>query len=189
MAGDLLPKPESDAVAFERWTATGFLSLGAKMLAEDDPVKMEMDIVDEQLDTTARTFMGLTIGCARCHDHKFDPIPQADYYSMAGIFKSSKTMENFKVVAKWHEYVLAPEAERRKLQNHLDNIEAKSKEIKGIESAENDRLATEGRAHLGAYLLAAEDLLRYEKIHLQSNAAGGQPRAAGSFERGNAPRT
>src|SRR2546430_7839790 len=49
--------------------------------------------------------MALTVGCARCHDHKFDPIPQADYYSMAGIFKSSKTMENFKVVAKWHEYV------------------------------------------------------------------------------------
>ena len=99
------------------------------MLAEDDPVKMEMDIVDEQLDTTARTFMGLTVGCARCHDHKFDPIPQADYYSLAGIFKSSKTMENFNVVAQWHEYVLAPEAEREKLKEHKAKIEAKNKEI------------------------------------------------------------
>ncbi len=130
LAGDLLPGPVSDAEQFDRWTATGFLSLGAKMLAEDDPVKMEMDIVDEQLDTTARTFMGLTVACARCHDHKFDPIPQADYYSLAGIFKSSQTMENFNVVAKWHEYVLAPEAEREKLKEHLAKIEAKNKEIR-----------------------------------------------------------
>ena len=69
------------------------------MLAEDDPVKMQMDIVDEQIDTTSRAFMGLTLGCARCHDHKFDPIPTADYYSLAGIFLSSKTMENYNVVA------------------------------------------------------------------------------------------
>ena len=102
LAGDLLPDSKDLATTFERWTATGFLSLGAKMLAEDDPVKMEMDIVDEQVDTASRAFMALTVGCARCHDHKFDPIPQADYYSMAGIFKSSKTMERtFVVVCGW----------------------------------------------------------------------------------------
>src|SRR6185369_95533 len=151
LAGDLLPGAGSDATTFERWTATGFLSLGAKMLAEDDPVKMEMDIVDEQLDTTARTFMGLTVGCARCHDHKFDPIPQADYYSMAGIFKSSKTMENFKVVAQWHEYVLAPAAEREKLKEHKAKIEAKNKEIGKIANAENAKLIREARDHVGSY--------------------------------------
>jgi Protein of unknown function (DUF1553)/Protein of unknown function (DUF1549)/Planctomycete cytochrome C len=194
LAGDLLPGPVSDAVAFERWTATGFLSLGAKMLAEDDPVKMEMDIVDEQLDTTARTFMALTVGCARCHDHKFDPIPQADYYSLAGIFKSSKTMENFKVVATWHEYVLAPEAEREKLKEHLARIEAKNKEIGRITDAENTKLIREARDLAGKYLLAAEDALRYERTPLKPAAAGHAPadavrRAAGSFDRGNAPRT
>jgi cytochrome c553 len=195
LAGDLLPGPTTDAVQFERWTATGFLSLGAKMLAEDDPVKMEMDIVDEQLDTTARTFMGLTVGCARCHDHKFDPIPQADYYSLAGIFKSSKTMENFNVVAQWNEYVLAPEAEREKLKEHKAKIEAKSKEMGRISGAENKKLITEAREHAGAYLLAAEDVLRYEGIHLRPAAAGGKVpagavrRTAGSFDRGNAPRT
>ena len=73
------------------------------MLAEDDPVKMEMDIIDEQVDTVGRVFMGLTLGCARCHDHKFDPIPTTDYYGLAGIFKSTKTMENHKVVAMWQE--------------------------------------------------------------------------------------
>ncbi|MCC6395240.1 MAG: DUF1549 domain-containing protein [Bryobacterales bacterium] len=195
LAGDLLPGPASDQESFERWTATGFLSLGAKMLAEDDPVKMQMDIVDEQMDTTVRTFLGLTIGCARCHDHKFDPIPQADYYSLAGIFKSSKTMENFKVVAQWHEYVLAPAPEREKLQQHKAKIEAKNKEIGQISSAENKKLIDEARSHVGAYLLAAGDVLRYEETPLRPAASGGKipptaiRRTAGSFDRGNAPRT
>lgn len=193
LAGDLLPGPAPDEVAFERWTATGFLSLGAKMLAEDDPVKMEMDIIDEQLDTTARTFMGLTLGCARCHDHKFDPLPQADYYSLAGIFKSSKTMENFKVVAQWHEYVLAPEPERKKLDEHLGKIEAKGKEIGRVTGNANKVLMREARDHVGAYLLAADDVLRYEKTPLRpvamgALAAGAVRRDAGSFDRGNAPR-
>ena len=145
LAGDLLPATD-DATQFEHWTATGFLSLGAKMLAEDDPVKMQMDIVDEQIDTTSRAFMGLTLGCARCHDHKFDPIPTADYYSMAGIFLSSKTMENYNVVATWHEFVLAPEEERRKLKAHLDLISAKGKEI-GTLVRPGKQGPGKGRAH------------------------------------------
>src|SRR5262245_48255625 len=75
IAGDLLVDScdaatagsEAHATTQDRVTATGFLTLGPKMLAEDDPVKMEMDIIDEQLDTIGRTFMGLTLGCARCH--------------------------------------------------------------------------------------------------------------------------
>jgi len=198
LAGDLLPRPADDATQFERWTATGFLSLGAKMLAEDDPAKMEMDIVDEQLDTTTRAFMGLTVACARCHDHKFDPIPQADYYSLAGIFKSSKTMEDFKVVATWHEYVLAPAPEREKLKALLDRIAAMNKEIASISKAEDDRLAGEARRKTGAYLLAAGDTLRFEQVHLKPVAAESKTsskppanaliRTAASFDRGNAPR-
>ncbi len=189
LAGDLLPGVKDETTQFERWTATGFLSLGAKMLAEDDPMKMEMDIVDEQLDTTARTFMGMTVGCARCHDHKFDPIPTADYYSMAGIFKSSKTMENFKVVATWHEYILAPEQERQKLKEHLEKITAKSKEMGSLSGKENNLLVTVARTKVGAYLLAAGDVLRYEKMHLKPVLGGnGVLRTADSFERGNAPK-
>ena len=101
------PNPWIAENSFDRLTATGFLSLGAKMLAEDDPVKMQMDIIDEQIDTLARSVMGLTLGCARCHDHKFDPISIEDYYSLAGIFKSTTTMENFSEVAKWQERPLA----------------------------------------------------------------------------------
>jgi hypothetical protein len=196
LAGDLLPGASDLATTFERWTATGYLTLGAKMLAEDDPVKMEMDIVDEQLDTASRTFMGLTVGCARCHDHKFDPIAQADYYSMAGIFKSSKTMENFKVVAKWHEYVLAPPEDRARLEAHEKKIEAKGKEISKLTSAENRTLATDARLKVDAYLLAASDVLRYERIVLEPvfMGKGKMPDnsvvlPAAGFARGNAPHT
>ena len=120
IAGDLLPANtgETTVEKHDRLTATAFLSLGPKMLAEDDPVKMQMDIIDEQLDTTSRAFMGLTLGCARCHDHKFDPIPTYDYYALAGIFKSTKTMENHKVVAVWHEYELPDHDYQHRLETH-----------------------------------------------------------------------
>ena len=196
LAGDLLPGPVDLQTEFERKTATGFLSLGAKMLAEDDPVKMQMDIIDEQLETTARAFMGLTIGCARCHDHKFDPIPTAEYYAMAGIFKSSKTMENFKVVAEWHEFVLAPADNRAQLNAHLDKIKAKQDAITAVTKGEDLKLVTVGRRKVGAYLLAATEALEYEAIKLgpvAGDSAAAPPEAtvreAGGFDRGNANRT
>lgn len=101
LAGDLLAEQEP-ARRDEFLVATGFLGIGPKMLAEDDPVKQQMDIVDEQLDTTSRVFLGLTIGCARCHDHKFDPIAMTDYYALAGIFKSTQTMLSYRVDSKWN---------------------------------------------------------------------------------------
>ncbi|MBY0503493.1 MAG: DUF1549 domain-containing protein [Bryobacteraceae bacterium] len=188
LAGDLLPASDDLNTMYERWTATGFLTLGAKMLAEDDPKKMEMDIVDEQLDTTMRAFNGLTVGCARCHDHKFDPIPTADYYSLAGIFKSSKTMENFKVVAKWHEYVLAPKEDRDRLAAHEAAIEAKRKEIGKLVKAENDRLAQAAAQRVGRYLQAAAEVLRDEQVQVAPVETGGISRDAGSYDRGNVSR-
>ncbi|MDX1983799.1 MAG: DUF1549 domain-containing protein [Bryobacteraceae bacterium] len=189
LAGDLMPVTNS-STDFERWTATGFLSLGAKMLAEDDPVKMEMDIIDEQLDTVGRTFMGLTVGCARCHDHKFDPVPQADYYSLAGIFKSTRTMENFKVVAKWHEHVLAPKQDRDHLDAHLAKIEAKSKESAAIARAANEKLTAEAKRKAGAYLLAAHQVRETPKLKPLSTAAPVlMEREAGAFDEGNVSRS
>jgi cytochrome c553 len=109
IAGDLIPGAGDEGIV-----ATGYLSLGAKMLAEDDPMKQELDIIDEQVDTTSKTFLALTVGCARCHDHKFDPIPSKDYYSLAGIFKSTRTMLNFKNMAEWNERALGSPAEQSK---------------------------------------------------------------------------
>ncbi len=103
LAGDLLPPAADESLRYERLIATGFLALGPKFLAEKDPRKMEMDIIDEQIDTFGRVLMGLTLGCARCHDHKFDPISTEDYYGLAGIFKSTRTMEHFIKFARWYE--------------------------------------------------------------------------------------
>ena len=88
VAGDLLPGETTD----ERLVATGFLAMGPKSLNNRNAVEFKMDLVDEQIDVTTRAFMGLTVACARCHDHKFDPIPTEDYYSVAGIFKSTNAL-------------------------------------------------------------------------------------------------
>ena len=78
---------------------------------------MQMDIVDEQIDTVGRALLALTLGCARCHDHKFDPIDTADYYGLAGIFKSTRTMESFKKIARWSENPLTtPEIDRQQVE-------------------------------------------------------------------------
>ena len=105
LAGDLLPFG-SEEQQHEQLIATGFLSIGPKVLAETDQAKMRMDIIDEQLETTGRAFLALTLGCARCHDHKFDPIATEDYYGLAGIFKSTLTMTRYTKVARWHEHLL-----------------------------------------------------------------------------------
>ena len=88
VAGDLLPS-ENAAQHNRQLIATGFLSLGSHDLVEQNPTVFRMDVIDEQINATSRAFMGVTVGCARCHDHKFDPIPTTDYYAMAGIFKST----------------------------------------------------------------------------------------------------
>lgn len=90
IAGDLLPI-ENDQEWADNVIATGFLAVGAKLVGEEDQQKFFADLVDEQIDTTTRAFLATTVACARCHDHKFDPIPQEDYYAMAGIFRSTTT--------------------------------------------------------------------------------------------------
>ncbi|QDV49726.1 DUF1553 domain-containing protein [Gimesia fumaroli] len=156
LAGDILAEQVNDDSRIEKITATGFLSIGAKMLAEDDQTKMQMDIIDEQLDTVGRTFMGLTLGCARCHSHKFDPIPIEDYYSLAGIFKSTKTMENFKVVARWQERTLASPEEIQKLEQHKKQIADLDSQIQTVLNQADEQFLREERKRVSDYLLAAE---------------------------------
>ena len=91
LAGDLLPA-ETDEERAENIIATGFLAIGTKSLNEQSSRQFRFDLVDEQIDTTTQALLATTVSCARCHDHKFDPIPMSDYYAMAGIFLSSDTL-------------------------------------------------------------------------------------------------
>ncbi len=129
IAGDLLPTAENVAVKHERLTALGFLSLGPKLLAEPDKVKLEMDLIDEQIDTLGRAVMGMTLGCARCHDHKFDPVATEDYYSLAAIFKSTRTMDDLKTIAKWHEPLMALPEDFKANADHEKRVAAQKETI------------------------------------------------------------
>ena len=103
IAGDLMPTDDPPQ-RLERLTATGYLAIGPKFLAEVDKQKLRLDIADEQLNTLGRGVMALTLGCAKCHDHKFDPIPTVDYYSMLAIFTSTQTMQTLDTIAKAYEH-------------------------------------------------------------------------------------
>jgi hypothetical protein len=87
IAGDLL-EASSPEERTRLQIATGLLAIGSKSLNGGN---IPLDIVDDQIDVISKAVLGLTVSCARCHDHKFDPIPTADYYAMAGIFKSTQT--------------------------------------------------------------------------------------------------
>ena len=111
VAGDLLHAQEhQDASAplsgsellqaQDRLVATTFLAIGDHNYEEQDKKQLEMDAIDEQLDVLGKAFLGQTLSCARCHDHKFDPIPTSDYYALAGILKSSIAMDH-ENVSKW----------------------------------------------------------------------------------------
>jgi len=90
IAGDLLPATSEDEHAAQL-IATGYLALGAKGHNTRDKRQFAYDLADEQIDAVSQGMLGLTVSCARCHDHKFDPIPTRDYYALAGIFLSTET--------------------------------------------------------------------------------------------------
>lgn len=90
IAGDLLPAAD-DKEWSENLVATTFLAMGPKNVNEQNRVQFNADLIDEQIDATTRVFLGMSVACARCHDHKFDAIPQTDYYALAGIFGSTQT--------------------------------------------------------------------------------------------------
>ena len=142
IAGDLLPA-EGTPQRHEQLTALGFLSIGPKLLAEPDKVKLEMDLIDEQIETLGRAFLGMTFGCARCHDHKFDPVPTADYYALAAIFKSTRTMDDLKTIAKWHEPEVATPAERAVVEAHQRKAADQKAAIAKLVATANKSLVTD----------------------------------------------
>jgi hypothetical protein len=90
IAGDLLQPADPERMDKEALIATGLLAIADFVPGDVDKDLMIADYVNDQIDVVGRAFLGLTLGCARCHDHKFDPISIEDYYAMAGIFFSTR---------------------------------------------------------------------------------------------------
>lgn len=153
IAADLLPAPGptnhsdgSKVVSTEdksNWAALGFLTLGRRFLNNQD------DIIDDRIDVVTRGTMGLTVACARCHDHKFDPIPTKDYYSLHGIFASSQEPAELPL--------LGPLRDSPEYQDYLKQKAKIESEIPEYKNKECEKLRDELRRQVGAYLLGARD--------------------------------
>jgi cytochrome c553 len=148
LAGDLLPATQDVQEHNDRLIATGFLAVGPKFISEVDTQKVLMDMADEQLDTLGRTTMGLTLGCARCHDHKFDPISTKDYYALAGIFKSTKTLEVLKKPRMWWEYPVGTAEDQAKKAEYDRKLAAQKEAVAALiaKGKEQCQAANPGKA-------------------------------------------
>ena len=156
LAGDLLPGANPREVNANGIVATGFLALGPKPIAQQDKVKMVYDVVDEQIDVTSKAFLALTISCARCHDHKFDPILTKDYYSLASIFASTRSFKKIEgTVSQFYIEPLVPREVYEKYEESQKKIGAKKTEIEWIIQQEAARYAGRLGRHLADYMIAA----------------------------------
>ena len=143
LAGDLLAA-KSPEERYWQLVATAFLLLGPTNFERQDKPTLEMDVIDEQIDTMGKAFLGMTIGCARCHDHKFDPIPTKDYYALAGIFKSTKFIVHSNV-SRWMERPLPaqnPDLEVA-IQKHDVAVAALKKQIQIVKAKNTKAVVAE----------------------------------------------
>ena len=143
IAGDLL-EYESVQQRAAGICATGFLVLGDLEVVEADKAKLKVDIVDQQVVKVSRAFLGMTVGCARCHDHKFDPISQWDYYAIAGFFHSTDSV--FKTErGVWSDVLASPLPETgAQRARRVEQTKLHVKEI-AVHKAERDRAAERQR--------------------------------------------
>ena len=135
LAADLVPGHEQRSLA-----AMGFLTLGRRFLNNIH------DIIDDRIDVTARGLMGLTVACARCHDHKFDPIPTRDYYSLHGVFASSIEPA---------ELPLLPDAGSPFRKAFDDELAKRQQALQGYLASQRPVLVKRYRAQAGEYMAAA----------------------------------
>ncbi|MES2790788.1 MAG: DUF1553 domain-containing protein [Planctomycetota bacterium] len=158
VAGDLLPAATSDEKARQS-IGTAFLVMGNTNLEEQDKTQLRMDVVDEQLDAITKGFLAQTVTCARCHDHKFDPIPTRDYYALAGILRNAKTLEHANV-SKWLELPLPVEPElENKLRQHETVVAEMQQQVKAAQSlAKSLTAAASGKVSVNIDVVAAKDL-------------------------------
>jgi mono/diheme cytochrome c family protein len=145
VAGDLVEGPGRD----DRLAALGFFALGPVYYGG-----AVYDELDDRVDTLTRGFLGLTVACARCHDHKFDPIPTSDYYALAGIFSSTA----------YKEYPTAPPEVVAAFEKSKADIKGKTAEVAAFLKAESTRWTASSTANDSArYMLGAWNFLNKRK--------------------------
>ncbi|MDB4720311.1 DUF1553 domain-containing protein [Verrucomicrobiales bacterium] len=128
LAGDLLEASSVDAQR-QNLIATTFLVMGDALLENQNKSQLDMDVVDEQLDVIGKGLLAQTITCARCHDHKFDPIPTSDYYAMAGILKNVQGLKHSNVSTTMEIPLPITEEVKRALEIHNLSVSRLQSEI------------------------------------------------------------
>ena len=153
IAGDLLDRPRltPGGSSLASPVGTGIYWFGEVLNSATDSVKARADQVDNQIDVIGKAFLGLTVACARCHDHKFDPIPTADYYALAGVMHSTDIREAV---------VDSPERERE-IAGFAARLAGTNEKIRGLLAPVPERLA----ARLASDLTIAADLVVGEDGH------------------------
>lgn len=157
IAADFIEK--DDAGRIKHLPALGFFGLGAQYYKDsaqqfnNEAAKALADELDDRIDTLTRGFMGLTVSCARCHDHKYDPIPQLDYYSLAGVFKSCEIAN----------VPLVDQATQDRVKKHLERIKQVDEEGKSLVRPEVTDLSERFKGDVARYLLATRHYLLAKK--------------------------
>ena len=152
IAGDLMPTEKMDPTT--KLAGLGFFGLGAAFYRDGGCApKADADELDDRVDTLTRGFLGLTVACARCHDHKFDPIPQKDYYSLAGIFNGAKLTSA---------PLVSPEIAKAFADGQKSVKEADDKVKLVLAEASKTRVAAEA-PDAAKYLVAAQAILADKK--------------------------
>ncbi len=157
IAGDLLPAASTEDRA-ENITATGFFLVGDIEIVNPDKAKMEADLIDTQMIKLGTAFMGQTLGCVRCHDHKFDPITLGDYYGIAGMLRSSPSthkipfgvwsMPNSTVLPETQAQLGARGVLEAKKQQKINKLKAEQTALKQIEATAEGKAKEEAAAKL-----------------------------------------
>jgi hypothetical protein len=158
VAGDLIPAAAPGVANADGIVATTMLAIGP--WGGIDRPKRLADIVDDQIDTIGRSFLGLTIACARCHDHKFDPISTADYYALAGFFFSSRILSDTAYLSHTAPRLKIPLASATEIEEHRRRTEEVELLEQRLQAAVDRHYAAFARGLLprvADYLLASWD--------------------------------
>jgi hypothetical protein len=146
IAGDLIADPGQDK--FRQLAGLGFMGLGAEYYKNTAREQAIAEELDDRVDTLTRGFLGLTVACARCHDHKFDPIPTRDYYSLAGIYNGTS----------FTSATLSSDAEVQKYNAAQDKVKAAEARVNGYLAGFGQAAVREAVKGTAKYMIAARSL-------------------------------